>query len=233
MFPNITKIEYVVRHRKMYPALRPILQLLADWQWRLFRIAPPPLSVKAKLIASLAAKHQLKNFVETGTFFGDMIAAQVPRFDRLTTIELDPNLYEKACQRFCDCKKVQVLRGNSRNVLPHVLESLTEPTLFWLDGHYSGGITAREESDTPIVEELTAIFSGYPHPHVILIDDARLFRKGSDYPSLEFVSHMLQQYRAGWKLSVADDVICLEPSIAICNDTRSASRGTAMMAADA
>jgi hypothetical protein len=66
---------------------------------------------------------------------------------------------------------------------------IDQPALFYLDGHYSGGITARAAKDTPIYEELSHIFEHDPR-HVIVIDDARCFGRDPDYPSL----HELREF---------------------------------------
>ena len=50
-----------------------------------------------------------------------------------------------------DGRRAEILQGDSTDVLPEVVEKMDEPTLFWLDGHYSGGITASGEQETPIV----------------------------------------------------------------------------------
>jgi hypothetical protein len=47
--------------------------------------------------------------------------------------------------------------------------------LFWLDGHFCGGVSAHGDKGTPILEELNLILSHRVKEHVILIDDARLF----------------------------------------------------------
>ena len=52
---------------------------------------------------------------------------------------------------------------------------LEEPTLFWLDGHYSGGVTARGSKETPILDEVDKILSTKESRHVLIVDDARCF----------------------------------------------------------
>ena len=52
---------------------------------------------------------------------------------------------------------VTIFQGDSATVLPKLLATIQEPCLFWLDGHYSGGITALGKSITPILDELQTI----------------------------------------------------------------------------
>jgi hypothetical protein len=58
-----------------------------------------------------------------------------------------------------------------------------EPALFWLDGHYSGGETARGAQGSPIIAELETVFSR-KLDDVVLIDDIRCFTGFDGYPSL-------------------------------------------------
>jgi hypothetical protein len=78
--------------------------------------------------------------------------------------------------------------------MPSVLETIHEPALFWLDGHYSGGDTARGDDDTPIRRELEHISK---HPmrgrHLIVIDDLRCFDGQNGYPSLEGLRQFTQE----------------------------------------
>jgi hypothetical protein len=135
-----------------------------------------------------------------------MVDAQRRRFRRLFSIELDGRLYDRAVARFRDDPRIVILRGDSSRLLPEVIQRLQGPTLFWLDGHYSGGVTARGESDTPVVQELAAILGDPNSQHVILIDDARCFGSG-DYPSLDDIRRQVQVERPGWMVHVEDDII--------------------------
>ena len=56
-----------------------------------------------------------------------------------------------------------------------VLEPVFMTALFWLDGHYSGGETAKGDADSPLREELEAIGRHPIKTHVIPIDDVRSF----------------------------------------------------------
>ena len=160
---------------------------------------------------SHARRRRLRVFVETGTFFGDMLAALREDFDTLTTIELDFALAEKAKERFRNDPKIKVVQGNSGEELPEVMAHLDQPALFWLDGHFSGGVTAKADVDTPVVTELTNLFAAPPLQHSVLIDDARLFGAVPDYPSVAAVAALVQQARPGWKTTVDMDIICIEP----------------------
>lgn len=151
---------------------------------------PAPHRAKRKAVREYAHKYGTRILVETGTRYGDMIHAMLPYFDRLISIELGEDLFETAQQRFAREPKVELLLGDSAQKLPELLPTLSEPVLFWLDGHYSGGDTAKGNQATPISEELSAILKrAHDDPQgvgrsVILIDDARCFGTWRGYPTL-------------------------------------------------
>jgi hypothetical protein len=87
---------------------------------------------------------------------------------------------------------------------------LQKPALFWLDGHYSGGATAKGDKECPVLEELDAIFRS-PHNHVIYIDDARLFTGNDDYPSLDELWQLVLRSKPGYTMSMENDCIRLTP----------------------
>lgn len=133
-----------------------------------------------------ARRSRVPVFVETGTFHGDTIHALMGDFEELISVELSERLYRKAQRRFSGCRKVALFHGDSGEVLARILPGITRPALFWLDAHYSSGVTARGSIDTPLYKEVDLILS---HPlarqHVILIDDARLLRGEDGYPTFE------------------------------------------------
>lgn len=150
------------------------------------RPSPPPPSAKRSFLRAYARRHGLRIFVETGTLYGDTVAALRSTFDQLHSIELSPELYEKASARFAGDAHIRLWLGDSGEVMPCVLETIREPALFWLDGHYSGDGTARGIEDTPICRELVHISKHLLRgEHLIVIDDARCFIGLSDYPNLE------------------------------------------------
>ena len=207
---SISKIEYLLRPTSIYPLLRGSFRRAALRQWRRTARPPAPLEVKAQIIRHYAAKYGLRNFIETGTFFGDMLAALRNDFDALTTIELDVALAARATQRFAEEPKITVIQGDSARVLPALLATLKQPALFWLDGHFSGGVTAKGETDTPIIAELNHLFAAVQRDHVVLIDDARLFGSATEYPSLDAIETLVRTHRAEWAMTVETDLIRLE-----------------------
>ena len=185
-----------------------ILQRRALLHWDAAgRVGLPPEAAKHRTIRKYAARFQLRVFIETGTFLGDTVYAIRGDFDRVVSIDLDPLLATNARRRFARNPHITILQGDSSRVLLDVLGPLAEPALFWLDAHWSGGITAQGDTDTPIAEELAAILRHPVLGHVILVDDARLFGMDPDYPTLEDIRNMVALYRPGWTCEEAEDII--------------------------
>ena len=149
--------------------------------------------------------------VETGTFLGDMMEAQRRSFDRVYSIELHPKLAADAQMRFAAFPNVTIVQGDSGTALPAVLKEINQRAVFWLDGHWSDGITARGSKDTPILAELEAIAHSGARDSVILIDDARCFTGEGDYPTIDVMRQETAQHWDGFGFEVAEDIIRLTP----------------------
>jgi hypothetical protein len=180
-------------------------------RWRVYRWeqagrqGPPPPPVKLAILREYRERFGLDTMVETGTYLGDTVAALRDDFRSIITIELDHALAAAATRRFRDDPRVEVLQGDSGLLLPRVLGRLQGPALFWLDAHYSGGVTAGAEAN-PIVRELRSVLIHDIPGHVILIDDARLFDGTDGYPALGEVVTVVREF-GGWDMTVADDII--------------------------
>lgn len=169
--------------------------------------SPPPHIIKQKIIQQYQKQYGCEVFVETGTFLGDMVEAQRRYFKMIYSIELGVRLYENAKNRFVKNKNVVIALGDSSNVLPKILTKIHQPAIFWLDGHYSEGITAKGEKECPIIEELNAIFNAPRYNHILLIDDARCFTGEGDYPSIEALTEYIHKKEKRYKVEIQNDVI--------------------------
>lgn len=119
----------------------------------------------------------MDTFVETGTYLGDSTNVAAEIFKQIHTIELSEKLYKRVVERFKGNPNICCYLGDSATVMKKLVPTLTGRVLFWLDGHFSGGITSRGESNTPILSELERIALLPNQQSVILIDDLRLFQK--------------------------------------------------------
>ena len=121
-------------------------------------------------------------------------------------LALGEDLYKNAVKRFEPYANVKIIHGDSGAVLRTLVPKITEPALFWLDGHYSAGITAKGNKSTPIFEELESILNA-EFIHGILIDDARLFIGQNDYPSIDELVAFVTGKDSSRRLTVSDDII--------------------------
>lgn len=157
---------------------------LLSWYVLGTRATPPPDLFKQRLIKKLGRNHHFKIFIETGTYHGDMAAAASQVFEHVYTIELHQPFFDKAQVRFSNTPSVKVLHGDSAVVMPRLLSTITEPSLFWLDAH--GGQSAKNtegrETPAPLKAELEAILQ-HPHAdqHMILVDDVHTFIKNAKW----------------------------------------------------
>ena len=145
--------------------------------------------------------------VETGTYFGDMIEAQKKNFDKILSIELGEKLWRRAVNRFKKLKHITLIHGDSGEVLKNITKQLNEPALFWLDGHYSGGITAKGDLECPILKEIDTIFLFKNLNHILLIDDARCFDGANDYPAIEELIRYIKNKNEKYVVEIKDDII--------------------------
>lgn len=194
---------------------QPFRTRFSQWRkiarWRLKGAPlPPPHAYKIATVRRYALARGLRTLVETGTFMGDMVEAQKTDFDRIISIELSAELHATARQRFAGDPHVEILQGDSGQLISGIVASLTAPALFWLDGHYSGGATALGNLQTPIVQELNAVLAA-ARPHVILIDDARCFNGTQDYPDLASLEAIVRRLKPGSNFEVEHDLIRICP----------------------
>jgi len=186
--------------------LRRDLEARRAWE-KQGRPSPPPHIVKEELIRDYAKKFDTNILIETGTYLGDMVHAMKKSFSRIISFELDQTLAAQAQSRFAKDDHIEVVQGDSGKLIGDYLVAISEPCLFWLDGHYSGGITAKGALETPIKNELTSILSHPVDGHVILIDDARCFTGENDYPTLDELRNFVAEHKPNHKFSVEHDCI--------------------------
>lgn len=172
-------------------------------------IAPPP--IKRLIIKCYLKKYKLSSFIETGILAGDTLA-YISRNSKIQcqAIELSKAYFLKAKQRFLSFANVKIYFGDSGVVLPELVKKLDKPTLFWLDGHFSSGDTAKGLQNTPISQELDSILRSPIRGHVILIDDIRHFRGAEDYPHLHELLITLNK-QIGIDIEISTDILRLTP----------------------
>ena len=155
--------------------------------------------------------YRLTQFIETGTHLGDTLAYIAhDKSIHCTSIELAEVYYKQAKHRFRSYTNIDLIHGDSGALMASVINKLDSPALFWLDGHYSGGLTAQGTIDTPICAELEAILMSRHKDHVILIDDVRCFDGTNNYPHLDDLLKVVRD-KSDYCAEVSADIIRLTP----------------------
>jgi hypothetical protein len=130
-------------------------------------------SAPDQLAAELRDSLLLERAVETGTYLGDGARTLAGIFASVVSIELSEQYHRRATEALAGIPKVRLIYGDSREELRRLARERV-PTFYFLDGHWSGGDTAGEGSECPVVAEIAALAEGHPRDCVV-IDDARLF----------------------------------------------------------
>ena len=187
---------------RIFPA-RVIRREHAEWAGRGFA-APSPSHIKRATLLRLGLPEA--TWIETGTFMGDTTALLARRARRVHSIEPEPKLCARAKARFASTPNVEIHGGISEEVLPGILARLEGDVCFWLDGHYSAGVTFKGPKDTPIAEELAAIEAAAPRlgQIIVLVDDIRCFDPAKpefvDYPSKAFLIAWAERLGFSWHI---------------------------------
>lgn len=148
----------------------------------------------------LLEQYKLKVLVETGTFNGESIIwARNNGFYTVYSVEADRGYYTKAKATFANDGNVFLYHGNSSQALVEILAALTEPALIWLDAH-DNGISGDSQ---PIMGEIAAI-AACPVKHIVMVDDARMFGNGRNWPSVAEICDALA--KTGRNVAVFEDV---------------------------
>ncbi len=151
----------------------------------------------------------ISTFIETGTYLGVTTNYVQSFFKKVFTIELSKLLADEATEYFASKNHVKVLQGDSGLMLEDIVKNNPEKKLFWLDAHYSAGITASSAKfgDTPISREIEVILDNWTKESVILVDDAGLFVGKDNYPTLEELTQFVTGKNLGLKVFVDKGII--------------------------
>jgi hypothetical protein len=183
---NLKAFRQLLQRTPFYGAYKALGHYPDYWYWILRgRPSRSPHLLKQKVVREYGEKFKLRTLVETGTYYGEMVAAMKNRFDHIYSIEYVPALAERAMRKFARDEHVRIFCGDSRVVMPEVLALLAGPALFWLDAGYYGWVGIRS-NEQRLSAELEMILS-HPHPHMILLDDARGLTGRDGIPSVDDV----------------------------------------------
>ena len=132
------------------------------------------------LSASVLSKYLTPYFFETGTADGGAVELALKLgFEKVFTVEINPELHAQNCIRFkqyIEEGRLHMLLGDSLIVMPRVVDELIDKQCtFWLDAHVDHGPSGILRC--PLLLELEYIKKKAALRHTILIDDRRMFGK--------------------------------------------------------
>jgi hypothetical protein len=206
--------QFIAAERFIYNLKRPFgyeqSDLIYETLKRFVNLRAPH-RLKERVVKDYADRFAIRTLIETGTYFGEMIEKTKDYFKRIYSIELDETLFKLATNKFSRFSHISIIHGNSTNLLPELLGEIRERSIFWLDAHYTGGFTEKNDPEM-ILNELTHILT---HPilgHVILIDDARLFSRKHSHPTINEIRNVVSANRKNWIFEIRDDIIRIHDS---------------------
>ncbi len=171
----------------------------------------------AQLAEGLRDALGLERAIETGAYRGDGARALAAIFGSVTSIEIDARLATAARIATADLANAEIVCGDSASELVALIDP-GRPTLYWLDGHWSGGATGGKEAECPVMVELSATAAGNERD-CILIDDARLFlgpppppHDPAAWPTFMEVYDTLRKDRPGHYITVQHDIVIAVPA---------------------
>jgi hypothetical protein len=178
-----------------------------DYLWWVLRGKPvrSPHLLKQMTVVDYGRRYSLRCLVETGTYYGEMVAALRKEFDLVYSIELDPKLAGYSRERFKNYPRVKILEGDSGALVPQVVAQLDHPAVFWLDAGYYG-VDPMKGDLSRLLAELRAILSSPVRDHIVLMDDARMF-VGTDrkFNASQLVAWIEREY-PDRKVEIARDI---------------------------
>lgn len=118
--------------------------------------------------------YDITSFIETGTYKGGTSLWASKYFQNVHTVEFSEIIYQQAQNNLKNIKNVNAVFGDSRKFLKDLIVKNIEPSIFWLDAHWSVGDTYGEGDECPLLDELY-IINSKKNKHIILVDDARFF----------------------------------------------------------
>jgi hypothetical protein len=204
-------IRSLLKRSPLYSAFKQLGHYPDYWYWKV-RGEPRriPHLLKQRTVLEYARAYRLTTLVETGTYYGEMIAAVGKHFQRIYSIELDARLAKLAQQRFCGNARVEIIEGDSQKVVPRLLQQINEGCLWWLDAGYCGWI-GELGNPNRLGSELNSILSDRRFTHVVLMDDADGVNGEGGSPTLDELIGSIQSTYPDRQVEVVRNIIRITP----------------------
>lgn len=138
-------------------------------------------------------------FIETGTYKGGSVELALEcEFQKIYTIDISTQ-YKSECEiKFenqIKNKRVELLFGDTVEILPNIIKQINESSLFWLDAHFDAHGNIRGKYDCPIIHELDIIKTSNINTHTIMIDDLRIFKNQTDWGVGIYIESIIEKLK--------------------------------------
>jgi len=180
-----------------------------------FDVSNPHSYSKFRTLKSVQRRTGAKTLIETGTFRGVTTRRCARQFERIFTIEIDPQLAAAAAKYLKPFPHISVIEGDAqREVLQILSGSEARDVLIFLDGHYSGAGTGRGEKPEPAADILEALGKHVDSIAGIVVDDFREFGAAPGWPKKWELIRSAEEVFVprGFRLTVHLDQLLLERS---------------------
>lgn len=172
-------------------------------------------SIPKELVLKIIKSRNFDNFIETGTYKGGTVLWAAKHFAHAYTVEIDETLANDFKRQLSPDMNITALRGDSRAVLPDLLQKINGRSFCWLDGHWCAG-AGGQENECPLFDELKALSTA--NKPMILIDDARCFigpmpppHNYTHWPRIHEIFNFIDKHFPGYTTTIIDDVIFVVP----------------------
>ena len=205
MFSKINLLKFLVYlNPLLYPYAYRLTYPLRVYQWLTGNPAQtPPAFIKRNLLLHYSTNET--TWVETGTYLGYTTKLLATKSAVVHTIEPSTSCLSIARQNCKGIKNIVFHNGTSESCCESIICSLSGDVCFWLDAHFSRGVTHCEQgTETPISMELSLI-SDYIERFdsiSVFIDDAVCsIEYPNSYPSLNSYVEWANSLGLTWYLS--------------------------------
>jgi hypothetical protein len=197
----------LLQRTPLYGAYKALGHYPDYWYWKLRgEPARSPHLLKQRTVQEYAQRYGLRVLVETGTYYGEMVAAMRKRFDEIYSVEYALQLARRAQKKFQRWPHIHILEGDSQVRVPEVLKSLRQPALFWLDAGYYGWAGLQGDKQR-LSTELDAILRHEVRGHIILMDDAHGLNGQNGAPTVEELKRRIESEFPGRSVDVKYDIL--------------------------
>ncbi len=190
---------------------------------QLKRIKAYGMPISSVLLRELHQVSGAEIFVATGTFSEDIASQAADIFKEVHTVELAADLYQpSAMPDIARHKNIHIY--HSANVLKVILPNLRGKILFWLGTNETAGITFKNRTNTPVIEELRVIAESGIKDSFILINNMRYFqpivsdkppwygRESRKYPDVQQAIDAILGIDRTYQFSILGDIAIAYPA---------------------